>query len=74
MGRACPMIPPNWRGGKPLGMVGLPPVVHLSWISAMRELGLPVRTKRFARNIARQVPQSGGDERGALRASPVFLQ
>ena len=41
---------------------------------AASAVSLPVRTKRFARNTARQVPQSGGDERGALRASPVFLQ
>lgn len=70
----APMIPPIAPAVKPLGMVGLPPVVHLSWISAMRALGLPVRTKRFARNTARQVPHARGDERGASCASPVFAE
>jgi hypothetical protein len=29
--------------------------------------GLPVRRKRFLRNVALQVPQSRGDEKGASR-------
>jgi hypothetical protein len=64
------MIPPIAPAVKSLGMVGQPWCMHLSSISAMTAPRLPVRAKRFVRNTAWQVPQSG-DERGALCASPV---
>jgi hypothetical protein len=64
------MIAPIWPDVKPLAVVvRFWGYTRLS-ISAIWRVHLPVRRKRFLRNVARQVPQSRG-ERGASRASPV---
>jgi hypothetical protein len=60
-GGHAPMIPPIAPVCEAARNGGLPSVMHPSWISGMRALGLRVRTKRFARNIARQVPQKRRD-------------
>src|ERR1700730_1896474 len=70
----APMIPPIWPDVKPpLGVVVRFLGVHRVIDFCTGAPRLPVRRKRFLRNVARQVPQSRGDERGASCASPVSL-